>query len=97
MFKNINIKTFILISAAVIFTALPGYCAPTVPLKQAAIKFLFAMGGVALSSFLIFLGLSVYNRLFKNANNNENDDDSLSTPDNINDAIIFFIKKNKLK
>lgn len=54
------------------------------------------MGGVALSSFIIFAGLSLYNKIFAKPYKNENNE-SLSTPESVNDAITFFIKKNKLR
>lgn len=90
-----SIYLILVVTAVILFTANPALCAP-ISIKQTAVKFLFAMGGVALSSFLIFLGLSIYNKFFGNKNYVEQDD-SLSTPDSIQDAIIFFIKKNKLK
>lgn len=81
--------------AVIIFTANPAFCAP-ISIKQTAIKFLFAMGGVALSSFIIFAGLTIYNKVFvKRAKADEDDD--LTTPDSIDDAVVFFIKKNKLR
>ncbi len=95
--KNLLIK-FIIPAAVIIITALPGYCAPASTIKQTAIKFLFAMGGVALSSFLIFAGLSFYNKFFVERKYIKfNKEDSLSTPDNVDDAVNFFIRKNKLR
>lgn len=92
--KVSSLKKFIYVLAVVLFTALPAFCAP-ISVKQTALKFILAMGGVALSSFLIFAGLSLYNKLFVAKNSVEYDDD-LSTPDNVDDAIVFFIRKNKL-
>ena len=64
----------------------------------AVIKFLKAMGGVALSSVIIFLGLSVYNKFFVYPRLDENsEDDVLKTPHSTEEALTFFIKKNKLK
>lgn len=76
-------------------TASPAFCAP-ISIKQTAVKFLFAMGGVALSSFIIFAGLTVYNKIFVKKSKADEDDD-LSTPNSIDDAVVFFIKKNKLR
>lgn len=92
------LKTLIIPAAVIIFTALPGFCAPEVSIKQAAVKFLLAMGGVVLSSVIIFAGLTVYNKFFVRRNNVSFDrEDSLSTPNNTDDAIDFFIRKNKLR
>ncbi len=92
------LKTLIIPAAVIIVTALPGFCAQTVSLKQTAIKFLLAMGGVALSSVIIYAGLSVYNKFFvQHKSINFNKEDSLSTPDNVDDAVDFFIRKNKLR
>lgn len=84
--------------AVMIITALPVFSAPTEEIKSTAIKFIFAMGGVALSSFIIFAGLTIYNKFFVERKNVKFDkEDSLSTPNNIDDAVTFFIKKNKLR
>ncbi len=91
-----KLNKILVIAAAIFIAALPGYCAQAVSIKQTAIKFLMAMGGVALSSVIIFAGLTLYNKLFKRPSYFKNED-SLSTPDNIDDAVVFFIKKNKLK
>ena len=95
--KNILIK-FIIQTAVIIITDLPGNCASASTMKRTDIKFLFAMGGVALSSFLIFAGLSFYNKFFVERKYIKfNKEDSLSTPDNVDDAVNFFIRKNKLR
>lgn len=92
------LKTLIIPAAVMIFTALPAFCAPEVTIKQAAVKFLLAMGGVALSSIIIYAGLTIYNKIFvRKKSITFNQEDSLSTPDNIDDAVDFFIKKNKLR
>ncbi len=91
-------QKFIIPVAVIIFTALPGFCSPSVPIKQTAIKFLLAMGGVALSSFIIFAGLSLYNTFFVERKAIKfNKEDSLSTPETVDDAVNFFIRKNKLR
>ena len=89
-----NLVLILVVAAVILITASPAFCAP-ISFKQTAVKFLFAMGGVALSSFLIFLGLSVYNKLFVKKPKYD-EDDNLSTPDSVEDSVIFFIKKNKL-
>lgn len=90
-----RVSKITVICAFLLFIGLPAFCAP-ISIKQTALKFLYAMGGVALSSFIIFAGLTIYNKLFVRKAN-INDDDDLSTPDNIDDAVAFFIKKNKLR
>lgn len=85
-------------AAVILITAAPAYCAQAVSIKQTAIKFLLTMGGVALSSLIIFVGLSIYNKLFVEKSEVKfSKEDSLSTPSNIDDAVTFFIKKNKLR
>ena len=81
---------------SVVFTAaMPSYAAPTI--NQVALKFLYVMGGVVLSSVIIFAGLTIYNRFFVKQNYAKSCDDTLKTPDNTGDAVSFFIKKNKLR
>ncbi len=72
--------------------------ATNVPTLQSAIlKFLYAMAGVVVSSLLIFGGLTLYNKIFvKNPRYHTPEDDILKTPKTVDDAIVFFIKKNKL-
>lgn len=87
-----------LIALVILITASPAFCAPEVSIKQTAMKFLFAMAGVVLSSVIIFTGLSIYNKFFVERKSiTFNKEDSLSTPDNVEDAINFFIRKNKLR
>ena len=94
--NNKFVQITVFSAGVILFTALPAICSPAVPLKQTAMKFILAMGGVALSSLIIFTGLSVYNKFFADKKDKD-EDDSLTTPDSINDAIVFFIRKNKLK
>ena len=65
---------------------------------DAIIKFGIAMVGVILSSVVIFLGLWVYNKFFvdKTLFPNNDPDDILNTPKTVDDAVNFFIKRNKL-
>ena len=84
--------------AVILITALPGFCAQGVPIKQTAMKFLIAMGGVALSSLIIFGGLTLYNKFFADRNGRKfSKEDTLATPNTIEDSVTFFIKKNKLR
>ena len=91
----IFLPSILFVLLIIFFTANPAFCAP-ISIKQTAVKFLFAMGGVALSSFIIFAGLTVYNKIFVKKSKADEDDD-LSTPNSIDDAVVFFIKKNKLR
>ena len=97
--KNNNYIKYLIIPVAVsLITALPGFCAEATPMKQVIIKFLLAMGGVALSSVIIFAGLTLYNKFFAGRKGKKfSKEDTLATPNTIEDAVTFFIKKNKLR
>ncbi len=62
------------------------------------IKFAIAMFGVVLSAVVLFFGLWIYNRFFvdKGLFPSNDPDDVLNTPKTINEAVIGFIKRNKL-
>lgn len=68
--------------------------------KKIALKFLAAMGGVALSSIIIYILLSVYNRirdgLIPSAKTSENET-PLETPDNLESAVKTFLDKTDWK
>lgn len=61
--------------------------------KEIAFRFIMAMVGVATSSILIYVGLSVYNKLFKNSSETVVGLNSLRTPENFKEAINIFIRK----
>ncbi len=65
---------------------------------ETIIKFAIAMAGVMLSSFVIFAGLWIYNKFFvdKSLFPNNDKDDVLNTPKTVEEAVTFFIKRNKL-
>lgn len=65
--------------------------------RQVAMKFLLAMLGVAASSVVIFVMLSIYNKfMYGSRNNTQNEtDNDFKTPSNIKDAINIFLKKTK--
>lgn len=67
-------------------------------LKYTVFKFLKVMAGVVLSSVIIFTGLTLYNKFFvkKISLKNNGADDVLATPKTIDNAIAFFIKRNKM-
>ncbi|MBE7709347.1 MAG: hypothetical protein E7Z93_02745 [Cyanobacteria bacterium SIG32] len=85
-------------AVVILFTTMPCFSADSPEVKATAIKFIMAMGGVVISTFVIFLGLTIYNKLFVERKNIKfNQDDSLTTPNTVEDAVIFFVKKNKLR
>lgn len=86
---------------AVLYTALPSLAAKTDThsLKFIATKFGLAMGGVLVFSILLYLGLSIYNKYFvdeqiKDFNLRK---DSLRPPRDVDEAIMMFIAKNRMK
>ncbi len=107
-------KTSIILSLAalvLIVSAGTGFCAAdavqqtgqalpqnSITFHAAVIKFLKAMGGVALSSFIIYAGLTIYNKYFvKPPLDGNSEEDVLKTPHSTDEALTFFIKKNKIK
>ena len=66
--------------------------------RKIASKFLKAMAGVGVSSFIIFFMLTVYNRFrerFLEQVKTPEGEVSLETPDNLTDAIKIFLEKTK--
>ena len=61
--------------------------------KGIAFKFLMAMLGVATSSVVIYVGLSVYNKLFKSQSAEVVGLKNLRTPENFKESINLFIEK----
>lgn len=81
----------------VLLTANAGYCLP-LSVKSAVIKFSFAMGGVVLSSLLIFVGLTIYNKIRSGLSGDLTpEEEVLKTPKTKESAIQFFIRKNRLR
>lgn len=66
--------------------------------QDTLVKFAITMAGVVLSCVLIWGGLTIYNRFFVKTSTRRisPDDDILKTPKTIEEAVTFFIKKNKL-
>lgn len=100
--KNKLYNNLILAILVVLFCTTNFAFAGTTPLTQmkpAIIKFTLAMLSVGLFSFLIFLGLSLYNRFFvaSQIKDYKLRKDSLRTPRDDNEAIIMFITKNRLR
>ncbi len=68
--------------------------------KKIAKKFLLAMSGVAISSIILFILLSLYNKLRANFSENtiqpaSEGEAPLETPDNLTDAVKTFLNKTK--
>lgn len=65
---------------------------------SAIIKFATVMFAVMLSSFVIFLGLSVWNAILNRSRSKTIDYEvTLKEPQSVDEAILLFIQKNKLK
>ncbi len=68
--------------------------------RKIAKKFLFAMGGVGASSLIIFLMLSLYNKVregFSNGAKTPDGEVSLETPDDLQGAVRAFLDKTDWK
>ena len=66
--------------------------------KKIVLKFLAAMGGVTISSLILYVGLSLYNKLRSghiNKINTQEGETSLKTPDDLDEAIKTFLEKTK--
>ena len=74
-----------------------GYKEP-VSKRKIASKFLKAMAGVGISSFIIFFMLTVYNRFrerFLDQVKTPEGEVTLETPDNLTDAVKIFLDKTQ--
>ena len=80
--------------------AMPSFASKVTPeMKIIMTKFGLAMGGVAAFSFILYIGLALYNKFFvgeqiKDFNLRK---DSLRTPADKDEAVMMFIAKNRLK
>lgn len=96
MLKN----KFLITIFTLILTANTGFCeeARAAVVHDIFIKFVLAMGGVIVSSIIIFLGLHIYNKMFYGQNRNLTyEEEILKTPKTKEEAIRFFIRKNRVK
>ena len=100
--KNNFSKIAVLLTT--LFTAVSqiGFCdtANTVSSTQTefmaiALKFGKVMLGVLIASVVIYVILCIWNAFLKRSNNPEIEKSSLKSPQNVDDAILFFINKNK--
>lgn len=80
-------------------TANAGFCTQTrtVAISDLMVKFVIAMVGVMLASVVIWAGLAVYNKILTRKNPVSCDDEILKTPKTIDEAVKFFISKNRLR
>ena len=79
----------------IFLTANTGFCEET--RSAVIIKFGMVMGGVALSSIIIYVGLTLYNKFFVTPKYPHSpEEEILKTPKTKEEAINFFINKNKL-
>ena len=86
---------FILLS--LLLTGNAGFSAPA-PVSSVIVKFSLAMGGVLISTLVIFLGLTIYNKIrTKVLGELSPEEEVLRTPKTKDEAIKFFIRKNKIQ
>lgn len=108
--KNKNLIQIFILAALIVLSANAGLCVdeiaqhlPAVSDNQSGVqltasKFLVTIIGVIVSSVVIWGGLSIYNRFFvKYDCENPPLRKTFNTPKNLEDAVTFFIKRNKLK
>lgn len=82
-----------------ILTTNAGFCEQTrnVAVQELMIKFIIAMVGVMLASVVIWLGLALYNKILMRKIVVTTEDEILKTPKTVEEAVKFFISKNRLK
>lgn len=61
------------------------------------IKFVIAMAGVMLASVVIWAGLAVYNKILTRKIQAPSEDEVLKSLKTIDEAVKFFISKNRLR
>lgn len=73
-----------------------GYSMPA-SAHSVIVKFSLTMAGVAVSALIIYIGLTIYNKIRRNfVNEMYTEEEILKTPKTRDDAIKFFIRKNKI-
>lgn len=92
-------KIFSTIITFLFLTVNAGLCdqARNTGISTAITKFALAMGGVVLSSVIIYIGLTLYNKFFVQVRRHSIEDEILRTPKSTEEAVRFFIQKNKLR
>lgn len=109
LFKTLSILA--LVAVVLLITAQSGICetetatqatnalATAEPDKDSMIsKLIIAGAGVIISSLVIWIGGTIYNKFFvdKSLFPSNNPDDALNTPKTVQEAVVGFIKRNKL-
>lgn len=101
MKNSLGIHKYLVVLAVLFCTANTAFSKPVFnpAIKVVAEKYGITMLAILVFSFVIYLGLTVYNRFFvipriKDSNINS---DSLRTPSDKEDAIISFLTRNRLR
>ena len=97
--KN-NFYKILLAVVWIFFVSVPAFALNLSPeVKTVAVKFGLAMAGVFLFSFILYLGLAIYNKFFvdEQIKDFRLRKDSLRTPSDKDEAIMMFIAKNKIR
>lgn len=90
-------KNKIILLITILLSTNAGYTMPA-SAHEVMIKFSIAMIGVLASTVAIFVGLSIYNKIRNNLGINLSpEEEILKTPKTKDEAIKFFIRKNKIK
>lgn len=65
--------------------------------RKLATKFLYAMSGAVISSLILFIGLSLYNKIRRRVLKVAENDyiNTLSSPNNFKDAVNIYLEKTK--
>lgn len=93
--KKVKNKVVITI-LTMILAANAGYSMPA-SAHSVIVKFSLAMVGVLISTLLIFVGLTIYNKIRENyLSDLSPEEEVLKTPKTRDEAIRFFIRKNKI-
>lgn len=99
--RILAIITILMLSLPVQVQAVDGMSVYKQPVSKRKIakKFLLAMGGVGASSVIIFLMLSLYNRVREGFSGSKIDDNepSLETPTDLQEAVRSFLNKTNWK
>ena len=82
-----------------ILTTNAGFCTQTrtVAIYDLMIKFVITMIGVTIASIIIWAGLTIYNKLIVSKVQTSQEDEILKTPKTVDEAVKFFISKNRLR
>lgn len=88
---------FILTMLTLFLTTQAGFCRP-LTIKEVIVKFSSGMGVALISVLIIFLGVVLYNKIRSNKNVELTpEEEVLRTPKSVDEAVKFYIRKNRLK